>query len=250
MGWMCKNCGPVNGFIPGKKGEPHCVNMDCDLVLTYERIEPRRTVKHFTSGAVTPSPAAMKKKMPAEERAASAKATREGRAILEAMEARQKARATGRIAPARPPKPAPPKTPRAPKAPVRTVVPQQSEGNVPKSDDAEKSAKTSREGTCEKCGQSKWLLSKTPPLCRSCFGAGRPKGQRKKRKGKEAELAADAIAREVRATDTVTRELTGLSPGAVRRVLRFALDHVAEATNTTPQRLLALDVREEPSPPS
>lgn len=246
MSWLCKKCGPVKGFIPGNKGEPRCVNDDCDSVLTYERVEPgRKTKKHFTSGAVTPSPATTRKKIPAEERAASTKATREGRAILEAIEARQKARAAGGTAArvvASPPK-------KREKVVEKKPVESKSEGNMSKTGDDEAAKTTGREGVCGKCGQSKWLLSKNPPLCRSCFGSTAPKGPKKPRKKKGEDLG-DALAREVRATEAVARELAGLTPGAVRRVLRFALDHVAEATNTTPRQLLALDAPQQDGPTS
>lgn len=54
----------------------------------------------------------------------------------------------------------------------------------------------------------------------------------------DGSTTSDALAREVRATEAVSRELSGLSPGALRRVLRFALDHLAESMKTSPKQLL------------
>lgn len=269
MGWLCDNCGPVRNFMPGNRGEPRCTSDGCDLELKYERIKAPAPAKPKDPADPGPSYAtiAQPKKpssMSPEHLREQARQTREGKAILERVREREKALASGRVGATAAPAPR-----RQPPRPLETDEPEddhEEQDTAPDAPDEETTTeeesmprdKKSRTGKCEECGETKWLLSKSPDYCKGCFhkknqlpsralsdpGALAAPKQRRPRKKKEEE--PDALAREVRATEAVARELSGLPPGSVRRVLRFALDHVAEATRTNPRLLLGLDAGAEP----
>ena len=103
MPWRCPRCGPCSGGIPDEAGRQRCARQGCDERLVWQHLAPRRR-KHERAGEVFRAEddkkfTAIQKRRTAQCLSAAKQAligreaAREGREILRAVEARERAAA-------------------------------------------------------------------------------------------------------------------------------------------------------------
>ncbi len=232
VAYTCKKCGPVTTVLHGEDERMHC--MGCDSVVTILTAAERRApVADYglptdynpptptLESAIAIGEGGPKRPMTAAERVAARKDADRGRAILRAMEEREKARRAGL---------------------VKLRAKRKKEAKVPKGDP------TNRMGDCQEAGCGRtgvYLLSKNPPRCAGCtkraaVAAGGATGgvangtKRKKKVAEPTPVPVSVIEDdEVRAIDQVLRAMRPLDTMQRSRVIRYAAEwckaHTTEA---------------------
>lgn len=227
--YACKKCGPGIDVLHGADERMHC--SECDAVVTIltkaERVaavNDWRAASEYSQHNMTVeqvlalADGGPKRPMTPQERSAAQRDADRGRAILRAMEEREKARRAGRVRLKR----------RSWVAKNPPRQPKQKEDDMPRGET------TNRMGDCSEPGCGKtgvYLLSKNPPRCAGCTkrlavakGPKPLKGTRRKKKVAPVELPPIAEDVEVSALGEVLRAMRKIDHPGRARVLKYAAD--------------------------